>query len=115
MLAAPAAFAVADVVLAGFVRVVTNPRIFPTPTPLGLALDFATRLRGAANAVVLTPGARHWPIFADLCRAVEAKGNLVAGAIIAALAIEHGAEVISNDRDFARFPGLRWQTPAGSG
>jgi predicted nucleic acid-binding protein len=61
--------------------------------------------------VVLTPGDRHWQIFSDLCRTSHAKGNLVADAYHTALAIEHGCEWITADRDFARFKGLRWRHP----
>jgi hypothetical protein len=59
----------------------------------------------------VTPGSRHWTLFLDLCRKAGAKGNLVSDAYHAALAIESGCEWITTDRDFARFPGLRWRTP----
>jgi hypothetical protein len=61
--------------------------------------------------VPVTPGQRHWEIFTRLCTAVGARGNLVADAYFAALAIESGSELITTDRDFARFPGLRWRHP----
>ncbi|MEN8376929.1 MAG: PIN domain-containing protein, partial [Gemmatimonadota bacterium] len=57
------------------------------------------------------PGPRHWSIFRDLCEAVDARGNLVPDAYLAALAIENGAEWITTDRDFTRFPGLRMRHP----
>jgi predicted nucleic acid-binding protein len=57
------------------------------------------------------PGQRHWAIFDDLCRRSKATGNLVPDAWFAALAIESGCEWITNDRDYARFPGLRWREP----
>ena len=59
----------------------------------------------------MTPGPRHWEIFARLCRESEARGNLVPDAYLAALAIESGCEWVTTDRDFSRFPGLRWKTP----
>ena len=59
----------------------------------------------------LSPGPRHWDIFERLCRAADATGNLVPDAYLAALAVEHGAELISADRDFARFAGVRWRHP----
>ena len=62
-------------------------------------------------AIRLSPGARHWPIFARLCRESGAIGNLVPDAFLAALALEHGCELITNDGDFARFKGLRWRHP----
>lgn len=105
------ALALTDSVLAGFVRVVTHPRVFVTPTPLDEALEQAESVRAAAGVLRVTPAERHWQIFADLCRRGSAKGNLVADAAHAATAIEAGATWISLDRDFARFPGLRWRSP----
>jgi len=79
---------------------VTHPRVFGDPTPLGLALQFAVSLRNHPNAVTLAPGERHWNIFQRLCQEVNAKGNLIADAYLAALAIETGAEWITTDRVF---------------
>jgi toxin-antitoxin system PIN domain toxin len=105
------AFGVAELVLSGFLRVVTHPRVFQQPSPLSAALAFAEELRGRPNCVVLAPGARHWEIFTRLCRESSARGNLVADAYLAALAIESGSEWITTDRDFARFSRLRWRHP----
>jgi toxin-antitoxin system PIN domain toxin len=102
---------VADLVLAGFLRVVTHPRVFATPSPLEDALDFVARLRAQPGCVVLAPGPRHWEVFTRLCRVAGAKGNLVPDAYLAALAIETGSEWITTDRDYARFAGLRWRHP----
>jgi len=100
-----------DLVLSGFVRVASHPRIFERPAPVARALDFADALRSHPNAVALTPGPRHWHIFGRLCRDANAKGNLVVDAYHAALAIESGSEWITTDRDFSRFDGLRWRHP----
>src|SRR4051812_34633713 len=105
------AFAVSDQVLAGFLRVLPHPRVFNPPTPLAKALEFARILRDEPNAVAMMPEERHWDIFTKLCRGAEAKGNLVPDAWLAALAIESGCELITMDRDFARFEGLRWSSP----
>lgn len=105
------AFGVSGLVLSAFLRIVTSPRVFPTPASLAEAIGFADALRSAPNAVALAPGERHWAIFTRLCREVEAKGNLVPDAYMAALAIESGCEWVTTDRDFARFPGLRWRHP----
>lgn len=105
------AFGVADLVLSGFLRVVTNPRIFEVPTPLTTALEFVRELRDRPNRVDVRPGVRHWELFVSLCEQVGAKGNHVADAYLAALAIETGSEWITTDRDFARFPRLRWRHP----
>ena len=106
---------VSELVLSGFVRVATHPRIFSPPAPIDQALAFASALRTQPNAVILTPGPRHWEIFERLCLAAGAKGNLVADAYLAALAIEAGSEWITTDRDFSRFPGLRWRHPLAEG
>jgi len=100
-----------DAVLSGFVRIVTHPRVFRDPTPLIVALEFADALRAAPAAVAIAPGPRHWPIFEQLCRTTEARGNLVPDAYLAALAIEQGTTWYTCDRSFARFPGLRWEHP----
>lgn len=105
------AYGLADIVLSGFLRIVTHPRVFDVPTPLAAALAFATELRDRPNRVDVTPGARHWTIFAELYQRSGARGNRVPDAYLAALAIESGCEWITTDRGFARFPGLRWRHP----
>jgi hypothetical protein len=106
-------FGVSELVLSGFVRVVTHPRIFDPPVQLADAMAFANALRGQPNAVIVAPGPRHWELFERMCRSSGAKGNLVPDAYLAALAIESGCEWITADRDFSRFPGLRWRHPLG--
>ena len=103
----------ADLVLSGFLRVVTHPRVFREPTPLPVALDVVTRLRATPNAVRVAPGDRHWPIFTSLVNDADARGNRVPDAYLAAMCIEQGATWYSADRDFARFPGLDWRLPVG--
>lgn len=105
------AFAFSELVLSGFVRVVTHPRVFSPPSPLTDALAFTDQVRLQPHATPVAPSERHWDIFCALCRAGGAKGNLVADAYLAALAIDTGSEWITTDRDFARFPGLRWRHP----
>lgn len=101
----------ADLVLSGFLRVVTHPRVFREPTPLPMALEVVTRLRSTPNAVRVVPGERHWPIFTSLLTDADARGNRVRDAYLAAMCIEQGATWYSADRDFARFPGLDWRLP----
>ena len=101
--------------LSGFVRVATHPRIFSPPAPIDEALAFANALRTQPNAVLLTSGPHHWEIFERLCLAAGAKGDLIADAYLAALAIETGSEWITTDRDFSRFDGLRWRHPLAAG
>jgi len=106
-----AAFGMSDLVLSGFIRVVTHPRIFAPPTSIETAIGAAARIREQPNCVTIDPGPRHWGIFARLCRDAGVKGGLVTDAFFAALAIESGSEWITTDRDYARFPGLRWSHP----
>lgn len=105
------AFGVADLVLSSFLRIMTNPRAFNPPTPLDAALAFVERIRDAPNCVRIGPGPRHWEIFTRLCQETDARGNLIPDAYLAALAIESGSEWITTDRDYGRFPGLRWRHP----
>lgn len=110
-LASDESFGVAELVLSAFVRIVTHPRIFVKPSTVNEAFRFAEAVRERPNAVPVAPGQRHWGIFRRLCEQSGAKGNLVPDAYLAALAIEHGCEWITTDRDYTRFPGLRWRHP----
>jgi toxin-antitoxin system PIN domain toxin len=105
------AYGIAEIVLSAFLRIVTHPKIFGRPSPLGEALAFTRQLRGQSNCVLVAPGTRHWDIFERLCRDCDVRGNLVPDAYLAALAIESGCEWITTDRDFSRFKGLRWRHP----
>jgi toxin-antitoxin system PIN domain toxin len=100
-----------DLILSGFLQIVTNPKVFKQPTPMDTGLAFTQLLRTQPNCVPVEPGHRHWEIFTGLCRTAGVKGNLVPDAYLAALAIESGSEWITTDRDFSRFPGLRWRHP----
>jgi toxin-antitoxin system PIN domain toxin len=104
-------FGVTDIVLSGMLRIVTHPRVFNPPDRVETVFAFLDALRTQPNCVVISPGARHWEIFHELCERADAKGNIVPDAYLAAIAIEHGCELITTDRDFARFPGLRWRHP----
>jgi toxin-antitoxin system PIN domain toxin len=105
------AFAMSELVLSGFVRIVTNRRIFRPPSSLQAAFTFCEQLLAQPGCVPVRPGPRHWSIFLRLCRESGARGPLVPDAYFAALAIESGCEWITTDRDFARFKGLRWRHP----
>ncbi|WP_217370448.1 type II toxin-antitoxin system VapC family toxin [Nonomuraea antri] len=104
------AYAVSDFVISGFMRVVTNPRI-PGATSFDTARIFAESVRDQPHAVVVHAGPRHWEIFAGICQKAGAVGKLIPDAYLAALAIEHGCEFVTCDKDFARFEGLRWRSP----
>ena len=107
-------YGVSDLILSGFLRIVTHPGIFRPPTAMKTALQFADQFRGGANAVRIEPGPRHWGIFTRLCASAGAKGYLVPDAYLAALAIESGCEWVTTDRDYSRFPGLSWRLPIQS-
>ncbi|MDP4503139.1 type II toxin-antitoxin system VapC family toxin [Nonomuraea turcica] len=104
------AYAVSDFALNSFIRVATNPRI-PGATSFDEAREFADTVRHQPHAVVVHAGPRHWEIFVKLCRKADARGKLIPDAYLAALAIEHGCEFVTCDKDFARFEGLRWRSP----
>ena len=105
------AFAVSDLALSGLIRIVTHPRIFKFPSKMPEVISFVTSLRACPNYVQVNPGPRHWEIFTGLCSQSGVKGNLVPDAYLAALAIKSGSEWITTDRDYSRFPKLRWRHP----
>jgi toxin-antitoxin system PIN domain toxin len=98
-------------VLLAFLRVSTRWVPSLTATVLGprQAFDVVHAWIGSPAATVLEPGPRHLQILQDVLESADRAGDLVPDAHLAALAIEHGAEVITFDTDFARFPGLRWR------
>jgi toxin-antitoxin system PIN domain toxin len=105
------AYGFSNLVLSGFLRVVTHPRVFNPPTDLASAFAFVQAIRDQPNSVPITPGLRHWEIFKSLCEATRSRGNLIPDAYLAAMAIESGSEWITTDRDYSRFPGLKWRHP----
>jgi len=105
------AYGLSELVLSGFVRVATHPKVFAQPSTISATLAFTSQLRSQPNCVLVAPGERHWEIFERLCTEAGARGNLVPDAYLAALAIESGCEWITTDRDFSRFKGLRWRHP----
>ncbi len=99
------------VVAVGFVRLMTHPRVLSQPAAPERAVDLVADWFSSPSVLPLNPGARHLALFREMLSAAGVGGNLVTDAHIAALAVEHQAEVHSNDGDFARFPGLRWRNP----
>jgi len=106
-----APFGLSETVLSSVVRIATHPKIFKQPSRLDIVLAFTAGLLAQPNAMTVRPGPRHWDIFTRLCRESGARGNIVADAYLAALAIESGCEWITTDGDFARFAGLKWRRP----
>lgn len=114
VVAGPAPFTVPTVVWASFLRLATNRRIFHVPTPRAEAFAFIDATCAQPNHVLTTPGPRHLELLRRACDEADADGDLVPDAVIAALATEHGCEVATLDRDFARFPSLRTLRPSRS-
>lgn len=104
-------FSVPDLVAGSFVRLATNRRIFLVPTPADEAFAYLRTLRDQPAHLVLAPGPDHLDLFERLCRNSDATGDLAPDAQLAAIAVEHGAEIVSFDRDFARFADVRWSRP----
>jgi len=106
-----ARFGVSRLVLSAVVRITTNPRSYRTPSTVEEAFGFCEDLLSQPHCQIVEPGERHWDIFRRLCFETGTRGRRVTDAWFAALAIEWSCEWITLDRDFARFPGLKWQVP----
>jgi toxin-antitoxin system PIN domain toxin len=106
----PEPFAISELVLHGFLTVVTNQRFFDPPSTRERALEFIDTVVTRPACHLIRPGPQHWTIFRDLCASTNIRGPLIADAVHAALAIESGCEWVTADTDFARFaPPLRWR------
>jgi len=105
---APVAFAWLSLV--GFIRIATHPSIAANPLTPAQAMDIVDGWLDARSARVLHPGARHAPLLRNLLDSGSA-GNLTNDTHLAALALEHKATMVTYDRDFARFTGLRVERP----
>ena len=99
-------------VLSGVIRVTTHPRVFARPSALAEVIGFCELLMAQPHCALIYPGPQHWSIFARLCKYADARGNLVPDAWYAALAVESGCDWVTMDRDYARFPGLKWRAPS---
>ncbi len=97
--------------LLGFVRISTNPAPFEHPLSPTRAFEYVESWLGQPVATIVDPGPEHAAILRRLLEPLGTAGNLTSDAHLAALAIEHGAELCSRDPDFARFAGLRWTDP----
>jgi len=107
----PERVGLAWVAVLAFLRIATNPRAFPRPLSIPEATRIVTEWLEAPNVTVLAPGERHWDILRRLLSVAQARADIVMDAHIAALGLEYGASVCTDDRDFARFPGLRLENP----
>jgi len=104
-------FGVSPMALSAVVRITTNPQAFRMPSATEEAFGFCNDILRLPHCEIVEPGERHWDIFRRLCVETKTRGPRVTDAWFAALAIESGCEWITLDRDFARFPGLKWRVP----
>lgn len=107
--------ALADAVLAGFVRIVTNSRIMAAPAPTVIALSFVDALLASPASRWLPSGDETWRVLGEIAAGDPGvRGNLVPDAYLAALARTHGARIATADRGFRRFPGVRSFDPVSN-
>jgi uncharacterized protein len=97
--------------LLGFIRISTNPNAVERPLSAPEAIEYVEEWLARPVASIAHPTAQHPTVLRRLLEPVGTAGNLTSDAHLAALAIEHGAELCSHDADFSRFPGLRWTDP----
>ena len=108
-----AAVALPWAVILGFVRLTTARSVAKLPLEPSQSIEIVESWLDQPNVEILEPGPRHLAILRQLLVAIGVAGNLTTDAHLAALAIENQCELHSNDRDFGRFPGLRWHNPVG--
>ena len=101
------------VAMLGFIRITTNSKILDNPIAPATACEHVRSWLGRPQSIVIHPGDRHAEILFQLLEQAGSAGNLTTDAHLAALSIEHQAELHSADADMARFPGLRWVNPLG--
>ena len=97
--------------IAAFVRISTHPRLSGTRFTAAEAVEVVDQWASQPNVRMLGPGEQHWSWFRQMITDGQARGPLVSDAQLAALAVEHGGVLHTTDRDFSRFPGLRWKNP----
>jgi uncharacterized protein len=94
-----------------FLRIGTNPRVFEHPLSIPEAEAAVSSWLAQPAAGILEPGERHWEIVRALMQEGQTTGPLVMDAVLAAIAMEHGATLFTTDRDFSRFSALKWKNP----
>jgi toxin-antitoxin system PIN domain toxin len=99
------------IVIVGFLRLATHPRVFPHPLTVSEALGQIQEWLDLPAAAIVQEPEDYWPILSDLVTTVGTAGNLTTDAHLAALAIAHRATLASCDADFLRFRQVRWENP----
>ena len=110
-LSSPELFGLSWQVITAFLRISTNARVFNAPFTLAEASEIVSQWLAQPQVKILLPTERHWQIFSDLILEGQTSGAMMMDAHLAALAIEHGATLATNDRDFARFSKLKSINP----
>lgn len=100
-------------VISAFVRVTTHPKISAHPWPMERAVAVVESWLALPQVWALSPADRHWALLRHLLVAGQVRGALTSDAHLAAITMEHGGVLYTNDVDFARFPGLQWVNPLG--
>ena len=113
-LSATETIALSWAVLLGFIRLTTNPRVMTRPLSTADAIDYVERWLEHPVTTIVEPTLRHAAVLRDLLMRIGTAANHVSDAHLAALAIEHGADLYSADHDFGRFGGLSWIDPLRS-
>ena len=111
LLASEEVVGIAEAVIVGFVRIATHMGVFHPPSTRRAAFGFVEALLSHPNCHRVIPGVQHWNLFRNLCEKADARGTLVMDAWLAAIALETGSEVVTLDRDFSRFPGVKTSLP----
>lgn len=94
-----------------FLKITTNPRLSGDRFSVEEAIDIVDRWLEQPNMRLLAPGERHWPLLRKTALDSQAQGPLITDAELAALTVEWGGVLYTTDRDFTRFPALRWVNP----
>ena len=102
------------IVISGFLRISTNPRVYPQPLTVDQALTQVARWLAIRVVTTISEKPDHWRNLRQILRETGTAGNLTTDAHLAALAMTHDATLASCDNDFARFDGLRWENPRRS-
>jgi len=110
-LSSPELFGLSWQVIAAFLRISTNARVFTLPLTLAEAIEIVNEWLAQPQVKILLPTEKHWQIFSDLILEGQTSGAMMMDAHLAALAIEHGATLATNDRDFVRFSKLKTENP----
>jgi uncharacterized protein len=99
--------------LSAFMRIVTNPRLTGKRFTPAEVVEIVDQWVKQPNVRLLGPGDNHWSFLRQMIADGQVRGPLITDAQLAALTVEHGGVLHTTDRDFSRFPGLRWKNPIG--